>query len=776
MKRILDRSVSLKGVVHGPLKGVDLNIPLGRLVCFVGRHGSGCHTMGADVLYAESRRRYMLTLSPFERESLGGPGRVAVEGVSGLPPALFLDGMDVRRRETLAAFLQVEQALAQLLRRCGEVECLECGGRCRSFSVEAAAEEVFRFIAAERSLLLAPLALAEDAPLSSVLQELHQAGFLRIRLDGKVLRLDEGGIPGESLPEGSRLEVVVDRLTPGSGRKSRIVEAIHNARAIARGRTLLVGLNTGSELRLNQQLTCGRCGAFYEDLVSDDFYGSGEGRRPLARQVFIDGQGIEDLENMELENLLRFLRRIEDPGNMVAAAIASLEEVCSLGLGYLELSRNTEQLSTGEWQRLLLASCLSSRLVGILYIFAAPTAGLHGREIPLCIRGLRQLVERGNTVVALDHAPPLLKAADEVLAFEEGRVGKADESLLRRRSRPPRRQRPLRSGPTIWIRGDGFLNLASFDLHIPLRRLVGITGPSGSGKSTLLNKVIAPALRGRSVRDRAGDKPILVQGAARVRRVAEISGSRSGKGKPLLAEMELFDYLGKLYGSTPAARQRNYPPEWFSLDSPGGRCTTCEGRGVLRYDLHFLEDVSLACPACEGRCYRPEMLEITRRGLNIADVLDLSIEQGRRHFDRDSPIAAKLEAALSCGLAHCRLGISSAQLERGEYLRLQLALELARASSEDLILLDNPAGGAHPEDLEQIVQALDAVVAKGASVLMEENCPELLAEADWLVALGGGRGAQDKGRIVASGPPENLLASEGSCLDSSAVQSQGRRI
>ncbi len=755
-----DRSIALKGISLGPLKGVDLNIPLGRLVCFVGRHGSGCRTMAADVLYAESRRRYMLTLSPFERESLGGPGRIAVEGVSGLPPALFFDGMDSRPRETLAAFLQVDKALAQLLHKRGEVTCLECGGRCRSFGVEEALEEVVRFLEQGPGLVLAPLSLAEDASLSSVLQELFQAGFLRVRMGGKVLRLDGGENPGESLPEGARIEVVVDRLTPGSRRESRILEAIHNARAIARGRTLLVALKTGKKLEVNQQLTCDSCGAVYEDLGPDDFCGSGEGRQVLARQVSVAGMNIEELENLNLENLLRFLRRFEDPGHMVAAAVICLEEVCCLGLGYLRLSRNTEQLSSGEWKQLLLANCLSSRLAGILYIFEAPTAGLHGVGISLSIRALKQLVDQGNTVVAMDHTPSLLKAADEIVAFEDGLIGRADEAVLKGGSRPTSRHKRRRPGPELWIHSAGFLNLASFDLHLPLQCLVGITGPSGSGKSTLLNKVVAPALRGRSTRDSEGKRSVLVQGASRVRRVTEISGLRSGKGKPLLAGLELFDYLGKIFAATPAARQRNYPPEWFLLDSPGGRCTTCEGMGSLRHDLQFLEDFSLPCPACEGRRYRSEMLEITRRGLNVADVLELSVEQGRRHFDRDLPVATKLEAALSCGLGNCRLGMSSSLLERGEYLRLQLAVELARASPADLILLDNPAAGAHPEDLEQLVQALDEVVAKGASVMMEENSPELLAEADWLVVLGRESGARVDASIVATGPPEDVLSRE----------------
>ena len=756
----MDRSISLKGVANGPLEGVDLEIPLGRLVCFAGRQGSGCRAMAAEVLYAESRRRYMLTLSPFERESLGGPGGVVVEGVSGLPPALFCDGLERRPRETVAAYLQVDQAWAQLLHQRGEVACLECGGVCRSYSVEEAADEVRRFLKEERALLLAPLSREGDTPWPSVLKELRQAGFLRIRRDGKVLRLDEGGIPGGKVPGETRLEVVIDRFARGSGRRSRIIEAIHNARAISAGRTLLVGPDSGDETALNQQLTCCRCGASCGELVPEDFSGSAKGRKTLASQVSINGLGLEDLEQMDLGDMARFLRRIDDPGNRVAAAITSLEEGCSLGLEYLALSRTTGQLSTGEWQRLLLANCLSNRMVGILYIFAAPTAGLHGSEIHLCIQALRQLVDRGNTVVAIDHAPSLMMEADEVFAFEEGRAERSRGYGSRGRARSPIRKKQGRSGTEIRILGDGVLNLASFDLRIPLQRLVGVTGPSGSGKTTLLNEVAAPFLRGGPVRGRTGDKRVFVQGGDRVRRVARIPGQRTGKGKLLLQELQLFDYLGKIFAATPAARQRNCPPEWFLLDRPGGRCTACEGRGVLRYDLHFLEDVSLPCPSCEGRRYRPEMLEITRNGLNIADVLDLSVEQGRHHFHRDSPIVSRLAAALTCGLGHCRLGASSAQLERGEYLRLQLSVELARASPAELILLDHPAGGDHPGDLERMVQALDAVVAKGASVLMEENRHELLAEADWLIAMEWGSGGRGRGRIAASGTPQDLLVGQ----------------
>jgi len=744
MKPVEEREIRVRGAAEGPLQEVDLDLPLDRFICFTGRCGSGSRAMAADVLYAESRRRYMLSLSPFERESLGGIGRVAVESITGLPPAMYFNFREERSRGTVASFLQVDGYLGQLLLQRGEIHCPDCGGVCCSFTPEAAAAEAVRQLSGERGLLLAPLALEGKAELPAVLRELRQAGFLRVRLQGVIWRLDGKERFPDELGEKEELEVVVDRLVPDPENLTRLIEGVRNARAIARGRTWLVGTDSGRRLLLNQQLTCARCGASYDDLGLDDFIGRSDQRSPLALGVSLAGKKLADIEAFSLEETLRFLGGLEEEEDLVPAICRPLEEARSLGLEYLVLDQPVGNLSTGERQRLVLAGCLSSGLVGILYVFEGLGTGLHPARPEPLIEGLRRLVEKGNTVVAVDHSPQLIEAADQVWRFAAGQVQKGTPP----ESRPASAQvdPSVPEEPLVSIRGEVPQPLKLVEVQIPLQRLVCITGVSGSGKSLFLRQVVVPALRGRS----GGDRQVIFRGHRGISRVVEIGEQGRGRERTLLAELGLSGHVARLYADLPTARERGYPPEWFGLETPGGRCTTCEGRGILHYDLQFLEDISLTCPACEGRRYRPEILDITWRGLNMSDVLDLNIEQASQHFARDRRMQSRLEAARRCGLGNRLLGDESGSLERGEWLRLRLAGELGRASGRDLIVLDAPAGGDHPEDVDQLVQALKDLVSRGVSVVVADHHPAVLAAADWVIELGPGAGPGG-GEVVASG-------------------------
>ncbi len=740
-------AISIRGAKQGPLQDLDMDIPLGKLICFTGRCGSGSRTMAVDVLYAESRRRYMLALSPFERENLGGLGRVEAEHISGLPPAMFFDSRGVQRKESLAAFLQLEGLLGHLLHQYGSYHCPDCGGTCRSYSVEEAAEEAISTLDSEPMLVLAPLVWSAGTSGSAMVRELRRAGFQRIRQAGGVMRLDVL----EDLEDRDNLEVVIDRLVPRPDQRNRIIEAVRNARAMAAGRSLLVGADTGRQCMVNQQLTCEQCGVSYRDITPDDFIQNHEGRKPLAIQVRLAGCGIEDLEDMTLDELGEFLAGVDRTGGLDEAISRSLEAARGLGLGHLKLARRADELSAGEQRRLQVAGCLSSGLTGILYLFESPMLGLHSHESRPLIEGMRLLVEQGNTVVALDHARPLLQAGDEVFAFDGGKVVDENQHGFEAGSVhiPQRRYEP--AAQALTIHASGGRHLKQLEVRFPLHCRVCLTGAVGAGKTALLQKVIIPALRPETKRCKGIKERIEARGGERIRRVVELSGLALGKAKPLLAELGGFEFLAGLYAETPAAQKRGYPREWFLLDVPGGRCVTCEGRGVLHYDLEFLEDISLTCPTCEGRRYRPEILEIVRRGQNVNDVLEMSIDQAALHFAREPRIKTRLDAASACGLGGCSMGTPSDQLEPEAHLWLQLAVELARASSRDVLVLDNPAAGSHPQDVQLLIGVLDQLVAKGVSVLVADHHPGLINTADWLIELGPGGGPQG-GQVVSSGP------------------------
>ena len=747
--------ISVSGAAQGPLNNVDLEIPLKGLTCFTGRCGAGSRVMAVEVLYAESRRRYMLALTPFERENLGSIGRGDGDHISGLPPAIFFESGGIKRKESLATFLQLEDLLGQLWYQQGICHCLECNGPCKSYSAAEAAAEVLSSFEDEQILVIAPLRWAKNTAPEKMVEELRRAGFTRVLLAGEIVRLDDPGSSTEAFLHAESLDVVIDRLVPSQSSKTRILEAISKARAMASGTSLLIGIQTARKLLLNKQLSCVNCGKSYPDLGPEDFMRASKGQHPLADFVELAGHRIKDLDGMTLDEVNAFIERFLGEGEQYFGGGRALQAALGLELGYLKFGSNTEELSSGEQQRLLLGSCLGSGLTGILYIFEAPMVGFQARERQTLLKGLRGLVSQGNTVVVLENAVQLREIADEVIEFAQGNI-KRGENLGPVVTPQGMRQHPQEAASgNLVVQVEGAYNLKKIEVEFPLHCLVCLTGVSGAGKSVLLRQVLLPALQSGGQAPINKKRLVNVIGGEQIRRVVYLQPQVRGRGKLLLVEMGGAEVVAELFAGTSAASQRGYPREWFKLDVPGGRCVNCEGRGFLHYDLEFLEDISLSCPVCEGRRYRPEILEITFRGQNIHDVLEMTIEQASQHFLREPILKKMFDAATFCGLGQCKLGISSEHLEKVEYLWLRLAVELVRVRGTDLFILDNPSAGGHAEDLQLLLQILDALVGKGASVLVSEQHPDILSAADWLVEMGPGGGPQG-GRVMATGHPRDF--------------------
>ena len=700
-------TLCVRGARAGGLANVDMDLPLGRIICFTGRSGSGRRAMALDILYAESRRRYMQALSPAERESVRGTARADVEEISGLPPAIYLAAL--RRGRTVGNYLQLDGILAQIMLEEGQMHCLECGGRCRSYAADEVEREVARVHPDTRCLVLAPLALRNEG----MWQQLVQAGFTRVAIDGQIQRL-EG--EGPALPSGEReVHVVVDRLVPDSNASVRFLEAVRVSRSISSGQTVVWVDGTSEMMHLNQQPTCGECGRQYEPLAAADF-GAGQ---PLAGQVTLHERTMDELTDAPLGSLREWL--VAD--SQYAKVEAALAEACSLELGHLPLSRRLESLAAGEWQRLQLAACLSSGLTGILYILEGLGSQLSGEMLDAAKMGLRRLVASGNTALLLDHTPEFVAVADEVWVFAEGqvRVGEATEVG---RNEADEKRIAEQVKPALVMRGDGVVGPLAVEL--PHGKLTCVCGPSGSGKTRLLYEVLLPLLKGRPSEYAAVGMP-------RNSRVVTVEAP-SGKAT-ILAGLGLFERVADLYAASPAAATRGWDRDTFLLDRPGGRCPSCEGRGQCYFDLEFLEDIALVCAACEGRRYRDETCEVTLRGASIADVLGMTLEQACAHFARYDSIHPRLEAAVGCGLGYLLLGQEMQGLERGEWLRLRLALESTRASRRTWVLIDDPASGDHPEDVRAIVAALRGLVDRGATVVVADQHPTVKAAADWVVDL-----------------------------------------
>jgi excinuclease ABC subunit A len=458
----------------------------------------------------------------------------------------------------------------------------------------------------------------------------------------------------------------------------------------------------------------------------------------------------------------------------VRTRLSFLEEV---GLGYLGLDRASGTLSGGEAQRIRLATQLGAGLSGVLYVLDEPSIGLHAADTDRLIGALKRLRDLENTVVVVEHDEEIIRAADHVIdlgpgaGHEGGRIiGQGAPAALvsptgrwLRGETPPPAHPPATGLPLshLVIRGACEHNLRNLDVSLPLGRLVCLTGPSGSGKSTLVDDILRRALARHF--HGAGEAPgrhDRIDGLGEIGKFVVADQSpigRSPRSNPATFT-GAFDHIRDLYAKLPLSRQRGYGPGRFSFNTAGGRCDRCEGAGRLKIEMHFLPDAWVPCPACHGRRFNRETLEVTFKGKSIADALDLPVAEARGFFASVPKLRRQLDILTDLGLGYLRLGQAANTLSGGEAQRLKLAVELAKPQApHTLYLFDEPTTGLHFGDVARLLDALFKLRAAGHSVVVVEHQLEVIAAADWVIDLGPGGGANG-GALVAEGPPSALAA------------------
>jgi excinuclease ABC subunit A len=467
-----------------------------------------------------------------------------------------------------------------------------------------------------------------------------------------------------------------------------------------------------------------------------------------------------------------------------------LEFMSAVGLGYVSLDRQARTLSGGEMQRIRLASSLGSRLVDTLYVLDEPTIGLHARDVERFLTVLRKLRDRGNTVLVVEHETSVMREADRILelgpgAGEHGGELVFDGSYVGLVAADTATGRALREGvtagrrppgpPGAWLRLEGasLHNIRDLDVQIPLQRLTVVTGVSGSGKSTLVHDVLYRAL-----------ERTLHGGSSARRHLGEASGEwRSLRGAELLEEAVLVDQspigrtprsnpityikaygeIRRLFAEQTEAKRLGFGAGHFSFNVEGGRCEACKGAGEELVEMVFLADVSMPCEVCEGRRFKPEILEVRFRGRSIRDVLDLTVDEAIRFFIRRDRLGQALWQLQRVGLGYLRLGQPATTLSGGEAQRLKVARELARRSSgkQRIYLMDEPTVGLGLGEIERLLGVLRQLVEAGNTVVLVEHDLDVIAAADWVVDLGP-EAADEGGRVVASGTPADVIATPGS--------------
>ena len=502
-----------------------------------------------------------------------------------------------------------------------------------------------------------------------------------------------------------------------------------------------------------------------------------------ARSVRIEGRSIADLGRLPIGALLDWIddlveRRVggEAADRLLDLLQRRLRTIHAVGLGYLGLDRMVRTLSGGEAQRIQLATALGGNLCASLYVLDEPSIGLHAADLVRLLRVLEAIRDQGNTVVVVEHATQIIRAADHVIDLgpgagrEGGRIvasGSVAEvaavpesktgAALRGEYRSRRVRRDLSDTPKLRIVGANLHNLRDLDVGIPLGGLVAVTGVSGAGKSTLLREVLVPGLDPRGPLDPGKQPWKRIEGAGQIDEVVVVdqsAGTRSARSNPATIT-KAFDLIRKRFAETRAARARGWSPGTFSFNVAGGRCEECEGAGEVTIDMQFLEDLRVPCDTCAGRRYRREVLDIRIAEHSISDVLDLAIEEACALFADDPKIVARLEPLVRVGLGYLRLGQPLSTLSGGEHQRLRLGQALVERPGRRLYLFDEPTTGLHPSDVEILLGCFDEVIGRGASVLVVEHDLEVIRRADWVIDLGPG-GGPEGGRIVAQGPPEAI--------------------
>jgi excinuclease ABC subunit A len=517
--------------------------------------------------------------------------------------------------------------------------------------------------------------------------------------------------------------------------------------------------------------------------------------KPESLAVTIGGMNIFELCSLSIGGAVSAMSSLELSEREHLIADRILKEVrermhflVDVGLEYLSLARSAGTLSGGEAQRIRLASQIGSGLVGVLYVLDEPSIGLHQRDNQRLVGTLERLRDLGNTVIVVEHDEETIRSADFVVDIGPG-AGEHGGQIIhagpvtgsgglvsnrasitggylsgRRRIPVPPVRRP-REGGAVVVHGAREHNLTDIDVEFPLGCFIAVTGVSGSGKSTLVNDILLRSLAHQLHRAKAipgrHDKVTGVELVDKVVDVDQAPIGRTPRSNPV-TYTGVFDHVRRLFSQTPEAKVRGYQPGRFSFNVRGGRCEACAGDGTIKIEMHFLPDVYVPCEICQGARYNRDTLEVTFRGKNIAEVLDMSCEEALSFFANQPPIARHLQTLVDVGLGYIRLGQPAPTLSGGEAQRVKLASELSRRpTGHTFYILDEPTTGLHFEDVRRLLDVLNRLVDQGNTVVVIEHNLDVVKTADWLIDLGPDGGDRG-GRIVAEGTPEEVAKMEGS--------------
>jgi excinuclease ABC subunit A len=797
--------ISIRGARANNLHDVSVDVLKGKFTVVTGVSGSGKSSLVHDVLEAEARRRFLETLSMYERQGVHEGPEAPVDAVSGLGVAAFVTPTVslYRRRSTVGTGTGISHHLAALLASMGDRACLRCGTamqrgeawRCPRCGATAPLAKARHFSSSNYAsacpqchgigTLQAPaperLIVHPEKPLcggamhspgfypKGYLCKPYNGGYYVVQALARRYGFDPATTPWTAMDPAARkaflfgdprpLTVTYERRGHPPRTRTHVYRGFYNSGM----REWDVG---GTYTRTHP---CDRCG--------------GSGFTPAYLAVTLGGHNVHQLSTMPLAKLARVLedasppeRRCPVAGGSRRTVLTRLRFLLRVGLGYLHLNRVSGTLAAGEAQRVKLAGLLGSELTSLTVLVDEPSRGMHPSEVKAMVEALWELRSAGNTVIAVEHDPTVIQAADQLIDMGPGagtaggrvvavgtpaQVSTCDTATARwlrgdRRVQTARRRR----SPQRWLTVTGARahNLKNLTIRIPLGVVVGICGVSGSGKSTLMVDTIGRALAPRKITTSVAREPMdpgeheSIDGAPSKTVLLDQSRRRIRSPGQFL---NLFARLRRIYAESADARANDLDDA--ALSQP---CTTCRGVGSTRTDMGFLPDIRSVCEACRGTGRRAEAWEVRVKGVAYPELGGLTIDEVYALFSDDEPLATKLRAARTVGLGYLVLRQPGYTLSAGEAQRLRVARDLSRTRRGTVLyVLDEPTVGQHLEDVDRLITVLHRLAEEGHSVAVIEHHPHLLAACDWLIELGP-CGGPDGGHVIASGTPEAVAGGD----------------
>lgn len=852
--------VKVRGAREHNLKNVDVDIPRDALVVFTGVSGSGKSSLAFSTLYAEAQRRYFESVAPYARRLIDQVGVPDVDAIEGLPPAVALQQQrgTPSARSSVGSVTTLSSLIRMLYSRAGSYPagqpmlyaedfspntpqgaCPECHGLGRVYEVDeasmvpdpsltirqrAVASWPLAWQGQNQRDILVTLGYDVDIPWRELPQK--QRDWILFTEETPTVPVYAGLTPAQTRDALKRKLEPSYQGTFSGARRYVLHTFTHSQSALMRKRVSqfmrasACPLCAGKRLK-REALTVTFAGLDIAELAHLPLLQLAEVLKPVASASYVEhgeaqgavlthaqtrdarqqraargdnahsgGPDVRHTPNLSLEKRLAAQRIAQDLLERVATLI-------DLGLGYLALERSTPTLSSGELQRLRLATQLNSQLFGVIYVLDEPSAGLHPADGEALYEALLRLKAAGNSVFVVEHDLDTMRRADWLVdvgpaAGEQGGqvlysgppAGLADVEASQTRAylfgaqaTAPRTPR----APSAWLCLEGVTrnNLHNLDAAFPLGCFTAVTGISGSGKSSLVSQALLELVGAHLGQATAPTEPHeqsleddvaqasggqVSAGLESIRRLVQVDQKPIGRTprSNLATYTGLFDHVRKLFAATDAAREQGFDAGRFSFNVSKGRCETCEGEGFVSVELLFMPSVYAPCPTCHGARYNPQTLAVTWQGLNIAQVLQLTVTQALAVFEQQPAVRRALAVLHEIGLGYLRLGQPATELSGGEAQRIKLATELQRtARGATLYVLDEPTNGLHPQDIDRLMLQLGRLVDAGHTVIVVEHDMRVVAQSDWVIDIGPGAGDQG-GTLVACGTPQQVAGSAAS--------------